>query len=210
MKYEKLLSKLRPTLEHGSPIEECMDGTRQNILGIISNWLANADAPNILWLKGHPGLGKSAIAASVIEQLRESKRLGSSFFFKREQAGAMTTNALWRTIACDLARRYPSIRQHLVAVLEVDEDIPSITNMDKLFQQLIRGPLLKNGNMQVGRSPVIVIDALDECGGIEGQSSPHRKSVIRTLKSWSELPRLIVAGGPNSIRLALTSTHCSS
>ncbi|KIM32665.1 hypothetical protein M408DRAFT_312837 [Serendipita vermifera MAFF 305830] len=41
----------------------------------------------------------------------------------------------------------------------------------------------------IGSSPVVVLDALDECGGLDGQRSDHRRNLLRTLKSWSRLPR---------------------
>src|SRR5271154_4269398 len=103
-----------------------MEGTRQDILGRINTWMLNLDAPNILWLKGHPGVGKSAISASVVERLGAAKRLGSRFFFQRQAATSMTTSALWRTVAYDLARQYPTMRKHLLAALKEDETIPAI------------------------------------------------------------------------------------
>jgi hypothetical protein len=116
-----------------------MDGTRQDILARIDAWAAKIDAPNILWLNGHPGVGKSAITSSLVENWRSSGRLGSSFFFRRERANVMTPNALWRTAAYELGRRYPSIRKHLVAALNANETLPSTSNPDALFCQLIRG-----------------------------------------------------------------------
>jgi 2-phosphoglycerate kinase len=63
-----------------------MEGTRQDILKRIDAWTTDFDAPNILWLKGHPGVGKSAISARVVERLGAAKRLGSRFFFQRQAA----------------------------------------------------------------------------------------------------------------------------
>jgi hypothetical protein len=57
-------------------------------------------------------------------------------------------------------------------------------NLDHLFHQIIQDPL-ENSE---GILPVIVIDALDECGGLEGRHSQHRKNVLRTLRTWSKLP----------------------
>jgi len=161
-----------------------MPGTRRDIFSRIDDWAENFEAPNILWIKGHPGIGKSAIASSLVENLRDSKRLGSSFFFRRERATVMTPKALWRTVAYDLARQYLAIRRHLVSELEADEAILSTINIDKLFHHLIHGPLVAGGEI----FPVIVVDALDECGGLDGQHSDERKALMRTLSSWSRLP----------------------
>ena len=142
-----------------------MEGTRQDILARIDGWAMNTDGPNILWLNGHPGVGKSAITSSLVENWRSSGRLGSSFFFRRERATVMTPNALWRTVAYDLGRRYPSIRKHLVTVLNANETLPSTSNPDVLFRQLIHETVTAS---ECESLLIIVVDALDECGGVDG------------------------------------------
>jgi len=167
---DAILSKLKvPDLECGPHTMQCMEGTRRHILRNVGAWTVDFNAPNILWLKGHPGVGKSAIAASIVEQLKVARRLGSRFFFQRQRATSMTTYALWRTAAYDLAREYPSVRKQLVAALKADETIPTTFNVDNLFSLLIKGPFLEGQGISVEILPVVVIDALDECGGLEGE-----------------------------------------
>jgi hypothetical protein len=165
-----------------------MEGTRRDILERIDTWAVDFDAPNILWLKGHPGVGKSAISASVVERLGAAKRLGSRFFFQRQAAASMTTSALWRTVAYDLARQYPTMRKHLLAALKEDETIPAIVDAEKLFRRLIEQPILASEEMPPKRLPVVIIDALDECGGLDGQDSEVREDLMRTIGCWSHLP----------------------
>jgi hypothetical protein len=189
-----------------------MDGTRRDIFARIDDWVGDPGAPNILWIKGYPGIGKSAIASSLVERLRLSKRLGSSFFFQRERSTVMTPNALWRVIAYDLARQYTSIRRHLAAALEADETIINAVNIEKLFRHLIQEPLMASKEIPVERLPIIVIDALDECGGLDGSHSDDRNNLMRTLESWSRLPggyKLVVTSrGENDIeRLFSTVSH---
>ena len=188
-----------------------MEGTRKDIFASILAWASDFDAPNIFWLKGHPGVGKSAIAASLVERLHESKRLGSKFFFQRERASVMTPNALWRIVAYDLARQYPSIRTRLLATLKENEGIQTSANIDSLFRQLIREPLMTSEEIPAENLPVIVLDALDECGGLEGQYSDHRVSLVRTLRLWSSLPKtfkLIVTGrGETDIEKFFATTN---
>ncbi|KIM24753.1 hypothetical protein M408DRAFT_75414, partial [Serendipita vermifera MAFF 305830] len=167
--------------------EMCLEGTRRDILQNIRSWAADLEAPNILWVNGYPGVGKSAIASTIVEELRSSNRLGSSFFFQRERADTMTPNALWSKVAHDLARRYASIRKHLITTLNENENLPTSPNVDALFRQLIYEPLMES-DIPTEKLPVIVLDALDECGGIEGWRSDHRKKLTLTLKSWSSLP----------------------
>jgi hypothetical protein len=163
-----------------------MEGTREDILKAIDDWIADLDAPqNILWLKGYPGVGKSTVASSVVECLRGAKRLGSYLFFQREKSTVQTSDALWRSIGFDLSQRYPNVRNHLVKKLADDRDIPMTANIDNLFRQIIQEPL-ENSD---GILPVIVIDALDECGGLDGKHSQHRRNILRTLSAWSHLTR---------------------
>ncbi|KIM24258.1 hypothetical protein M408DRAFT_243234 [Serendipita vermifera MAFF 305830] len=167
----------------------CLEGTRLDILQEVRSWSEDLDAPNILWINGYPGVGKSAIASTIVEQLRSSNRLGSSFFFQRERASAMTSNALWRTVAHDLSQRYSSIRRCLITALNANESLLTTPNVYGLFRELIYEPLMKSDEIPIEKLPVIVLDALDECGGIDGRRSDHRKKLMRTLKSWSSLPR---------------------
>jgi hypothetical protein len=210
---DAILAKLKPSnLECGPRVAECMDGTRRDIFARIDDWVADPGAPNILWIKGYPGIGKSAIASSLVDRLRLSKRLGSSFFFQRERSTVMTPNTLWRVIAYDLARQYTSIRRHLAAALEADETIISAVNIDKLFRQLVQEPLLTSREVPVQKLPVVVIDALDECGGLDGSHSDDRKNLMRTLASWSRLPEgyklVVTSRGEHDVeRLFSTISH---
>lgn len=184
-----IIAKLKPAdLECDSHVTECMKGTRPNILEEIESWAADLEAPNILWLKGYPGVGKSAVSTSLVERWRLSGRLGSSFFFRRESANKMTAIALWRKVAYDLSRRSPSFRVHSVAALNLNESLLSISNVDTLFFHLIQEPLVACDDITVETLPIIVIDALDECGRLDGRYSEDRKGLIRTLSTWSSLP----------------------
>lgn len=52
-----------------------------------------------------------------------------------------------------------------------------------LFSQLIEAPLLASDD-----APIVVVDALDECGGLDGRHSDNRKDLMRTVAAWSGLP----------------------
>jgi len=43
----------------------CMEGTRSDILDKIESELKRVDSPNVIWIRGSPGVGKSALAASI-------------------------------------------------------------------------------------------------------------------------------------------------
>lgn len=187
---DEILAKLKPiNLESELKVEPCLEGTRQDVLEELRLWAMDLDAPNILWINGYPGVGKSAISATIIEEWRSSNRLGSSFFFQRERATIMTPDTLWRMVAHDLAQRYSIIREHLVTSLNANNNIKNSSNVDAVFLQLIQKPLTASANISPRKLPIIVLDALDECGGVEGWRSEHRSGLMRTLKRWAELPR---------------------
>ncbi|KIM23652.1 hypothetical protein M408DRAFT_77303 [Serendipita vermifera MAFF 305830] len=176
-------------MELSCPVRECMEGTREDVIATVLDWVVDYNAANIFWLKGHPGVGKSAIATSLVEKLRRSERLGSSFFFQRAKADSMTPNALWRIVAYDLAHRYPKMGKHLIAALEKDESLVTIANSDELFRGLVQTPIMADKDINEETAAVVVIDALDECGGLDGRHSTHRINLMRTFKRWSTLPK---------------------
>jgi hypothetical protein len=102
-----------------------MEGTREDVFTEIDAWIDDLDQPNILWIKGFPGTGKSAIAMSTMDRLTRSCRLGSAFFFKRDNATQKTAPALWRSVASDLAHHYPYLRSVIVRKLRDHEVDPS-------------------------------------------------------------------------------------
>ena len=85
-----------------------------------------------------------------------------SFLFDRTQSTMITTDSLWHVVACDLARLYPSFHQHLVK----HNKEHSSPDIDRFFKNLIETPLSSLDDVPCEELPVIVIDALDECGGL--------------------------------------------
>jgi hypothetical protein len=213
-KDEKWLDKLEPQgLVRGRPTAECMDGTREDIMAKIDEWCDDLGASsNILWISGFPGVGKSAIARKLATRLKSSHRFGSSFFFQRELAAVQTPVNLWRTIAFDLSHEYPSARSVIVTKLKDGEIDLENTDAGELFGSLVEGPLEHSVDIPSGRSPVVVIDAVDECGGLEGSRSKHRTILLQGMKAWTRLgPRfkLVVTSRPeDDISRALSAISC--
>ncbi|CCA77067.1 hypothetical protein PIIN_11052, partial [Serendipita indica DSM 11827] len=168
--------------------QECQPGTRAEILAECEAWSKNPDAPNVLWIKAAPGAGKSTIASTLVTTLGIKKtRLGSSFFFRRQETATTTASALWQGIAYDLAR-HPTIRKYLADKMRNEEIDLTTPNIDILFQQLVEKPLSKIGNLSQDQLPVVIIDALDECGGLVGTRSTEFRQLLQTLTAWSRLP----------------------
>ena len=178
---ERLLSDLKP-VRIRTHVAKCMDGTREDILGEIHGWLSDNGAPNILWLSGSPGAGKTAIAATLVSNLREEQRLGSFFSSKRGDADRGDPASLWRTVAYDLTRFNSALRKEVLVALTSGKVDTAGADIESHFWHLIQRPL-KNTEGNSSRLPVVVVDALDECD----PQSESRTVLLGTLRNWSLL-----------------------
>lgn len=161
-----------------------MQGTRTDVIALINSWIDDINSPNIFWLKGAPGAGKSAIAATMVAQLRDRHRFGSRFFFKSGHDTLSNPIHLWRTFAADLAKFHPYLRTKIIEALKDQRVDPTEPDIKAHFQRLIKEPL-QSAVQSLSRYPVLVIDAFDECATLE----PHRRILLGTLKQWAEVPR---------------------
>ena len=153
---------------------------------------------SMVWIRGSPGVGKSALVASIAIRLEDQKRRVMPFRFDRTESATITTNALWRAVACDLARFYPSLRPHLTQGIQGH----SSSDIDRLFKSLIEEPLSAlDDDVPREELPVIVIDALDECGGLRHDASEidDFEGLTRTLKRWIQVDHL------NKFKVIITS-----
>ena len=91
-----------------------MEGICSDILQAIETEVKNTSSHNMIWIRESPGIGKSALTASILTQLQDQNRHVISFRFNCTQSITITTESLWRIIACDLVYLYPSFHQHLV------------------------------------------------------------------------------------------------
>jgi broad-specificity NMP kinase len=112
-----------------------MDKTRQDILAKTNGWIGNLDAPNILWVSGHPGVGKSTIASTLVNSLGASHRLGSSFFFARDNPTLAIPASLWCSVAYDLAQLYPVVLRVVLDKLHEQEVGVNTANISMLFRR---------------------------------------------------------------------------
>jgi hypothetical protein len=107
----------------------------------IHCWLEDRKAPNILWLSGSPGVGKSTIASTLESDLRGSGRLCSYFFFKRGDVALSDPANLWRTVAFDLAQRNAPIADKVIKNLEEGKVDPTRQDIRSHFTWLIEDPI---------------------------------------------------------------------
>jgi len=165
-----------------------MEGTCSDILQAIETEVKNPSGHNMIWIRGSPGVRKSALAASILTQLQDQNRHVISFLLDHTQSTTITTDSLWRVVACDLACLYPFFCRYLV---KHDKEHGS-SDIDHLFENLIETLLSSLDDVPCEELPVIVIDALDECGGLRHDSSmmDNYEGLLCMLKRWVQADHL--------------------
>ena len=131
----------------------------------IERWLTGEQEQHVFWLNGLAGTGKSTIAQTLAETTFADGKLGASFFCSRDFADRSNLQAIFPTIAFQLAYQYPSFRRELLRVLRARPDVGR-ESLCSQMEKLLVGPL-KASRV----STLIVIDALDECKDEEPASA---------------------------------------
>ncbi|KAJ7809367.1 hypothetical protein B0H14DRAFT_3881006 [Mycena olivaceomarginata] len=143
------------------PEPACHPGTRTATMEELHSWSTDTSTEStILWLHGCAGAGKSAIAQMFAKSLQTEGRLGASFFFQRGHSKRGTWHSLIPTIAYQLAISVTELLLLIQQAVEGDKLIVGRA-LAIAFQALLVEPLKKLSNLQ--RTPVIVLDGLDEC-----------------------------------------------
>ncbi|KAK7046416.1 polygalacturonase 3, partial [Favolaschia claudopus] len=188
-----------PGLHRVHPIPRCLGGTREQALEVIASFAASRDSRNILWITGHPGCGKSCVVCSAVERLKETaaSNYGASFFFQRDDGNFTAPSTMLRSICADLCEN----SDFLMALNdELGSRTPDFatTSIMAQFRRLIYNPLQVFANDgENGRSLVIFIDGIDECGGLTHSHSRDAKKILSMIHDWANLPP--------SLRLVVTS-----
>ncbi|KAL5313288.1 hypothetical protein ACEPPN_019021 [Leptodophora sp. 'Broadleaf-Isolate-01'] len=142
----------------------CLPETRVDLLQEIYGWADGKDGQDeqrIFWLNGLAGMGKSTISRTVAHEYNEQKRLGASFFFSKGGGDAGHAGMFFTTLAVQLARNVPSLRQYICEAAKNRNDIASLS-LSEQWRQLVLSPL-SNLHSQSCQTYIIVLDALDEC-----------------------------------------------
>ena len=119
----------------------------------------------MFWLNGLAGTGKSTIAQTFAKTSFADGKLGASFFCSRDFADRSNLQAIFPTLALQLAYQYPGFRNGLVQVLRTRLHVER-ESLSSQMEKLIVGPL-----KVTDISTLIVIDALDECKDEEPASA---------------------------------------
>ncbi|KAB5593576.1 hypothetical protein CTheo_2965 [Ceratobasidium theobromae] len=139
----------------------CTEGTRTAILSSMDEWSHDPNAPDLYWMDGMAGTGKSTIACSFSKALERRKQLAASFFCTRSSPECRQVGRIIPTIAYQLARYSIPFQGALCEILGNEPDIAT-RNVAKQVERLLKEPLDKV-KWAIPDDLVVVIDALDEC-----------------------------------------------
>ena len=152
----------------------CLKGTRKEILLQFENRLIDEQDQHVFWLNGLAGTGESTIARTIAEMSFADGKLGASFFCSRDFEDRSNLQAIFPTLAFQLAHRYPPFREELLSVLRANPDI----GQDTLCSQMER----------------LIVDALNEC-----EDSEPASAILSILSRYvDQIPRVkfFITGWP--------------
>lgn len=140
--------------------KRCVDGTRQELLREIKEWVEGIGDARVkektgFWLQGLAGTGKSTVARTVAEDLYDAGYVVASFFFRRGEEGRSSTDLFVTTILRQLAG-YPELFEPLIKRFNETETGAKL--LAREWRRLIKEPLDSISHRMV----VLVIDAVDE------------------------------------------------
>jgi WD40 repeat protein len=176
----------------------CLENTRVDLLKDIYHWgEAESEEHTIYWLNGMAGTGKSTIARTVARKYQDEGRLGASFFFERNGGDLSNASKFFTSIALQLGRKSPSLRQSICNTLTKIADIASQAMRDQ-WQHLILNPLVTCSKDDPDHSfYVLVVDAIDECA-----DENHIHIILQLLAEAQSLPnrmlRIFITSRPET------------
>ncbi|KAJ7120777.1 hypothetical protein C8R44DRAFT_877115 [Mycena epipterygia] len=152
--------------EQRFPPPQCHPNTRIAVQNAIQAWANEGDqAPRVMWLCGPAGAGKSAVAQTMAEKWATEGTLAAAFFFAKWRVGGSAGESLFPTIAYQFTQQIPQLRTAIGVAMEAD---PAICICRKTIEEQARALLinpLKQMDVGVRKSYLVIIDGLDECNG---------------------------------------------
>ena len=137
----------------------CFPGTREQYIADITNWVTESVNPpsSMYWMRGPAGVGKSAIAQTCAEKLKESGHLGAAFFFTVNKHS--NPSHLFTTIAYQLATMLPDYRASIDERISRDKTLVK-KKIPSQFKSLFVEPIKELGSREreLNRKPSSSMD----------------------------------------------------
>lgn len=173
---------------HNNVLEQMLEGTGNWIKEepLYKAWI-NEEEP-ILWIFGGPGAGKSFLSSKIVSNLLDLHAQDSDhparisvgyFYIKESDERLRSVNAIFKSVALQLANDNPVYKKHVVNVCESRDRIGTAkSTWQNLFLDFF-------GSQQNADSAAfVVIDGLDEAPKAE------REMFLELLRSLEDYPSL--------------------
>ncbi|GAM42231.1 WD repeat protein [Talaromyces pinophilus] len=118
----------------GQREEECLQGTREDLLHKVKEWAVLPEGKSMFWLNGLAGTGKSTISRTVARNFQKQGLLGASFLFKRGEGDRGNAARFFPTIARQLLTGIPELRN------AIQQMSAKVTMTFKLFYNNCHAP----------------------------------------------------------------------
>ena len=100
-----------------APRNACTKNTRKALLDKLQVWADDETTTKVYWLNGMAGTGKTTIAYSFSEILREKVSLGGTFFSSHLRVDTSDVRCIIPTISFQLAHYFPSLSHVIMDVV---------------------------------------------------------------------------------------------
>ncbi|KIK66400.1 hypothetical protein GYMLUDRAFT_157563, partial [Collybiopsis luxurians FD-317 M1] len=144
----------------------CSPGTRIHVLASVEQWAIslNPFSASGYWISGMAGTGKSTIAMSICQNLKNKGLLAGSFFCSRQIPECRDYRLIVPTLSYQLAKFSGAFATALKNILTRDLDLATKRPVEQVEYLLVEpwnavSDMFKKAHF----IPVFVIDALDEC-----------------------------------------------
>lgn len=193
------LQKLREILDPRSFEARIAEKTtgffgREWLFDALQSWLDNSTS-RMFWLKGSPGIGKSAFASKLAHQRRSAVVGFVMCDFQDRKAPEESAREAICTLAFQIASRLPDYRLKLLHELRVDKSKIVNRSADDLFEFLITEPLNRSGKIPESTRLCLVIDGLDEAGD-SNADNPLAKLLVKHAGRLPEWLGILVTSRP--------------
>ncbi|KAL0945352.1 hypothetical protein HGRIS_000850 [Hohenbuehelia grisea] len=181
--------------------DECLEGTRANILDTMESWMLDVASPQVFWIKGFAGKGKSTITKSLARRADEKHVLGGSFFCFRNDTVRRNPKYIIPTLAEQLCTHFPECSQRFYEAIEKNPGV-GLHSLADQFALLIRHPF-EAAIAASSHSTLLVIDALDEIDEHPTQPSAFVSALLTDVRTIPRMKLLISSRPEYPIRTEL-------
>lgn len=143
---------------------------------------STTQCPQILWLSGTPGAGKSVLSAFIVQHLRSLEVNCQFYFFRHGNQDRRSLSGLLKSLALQLASQLPVYRRRLIKLAETG------FNAQKAESRVLWQKLFVQSLFDIGVSVPFywVIDGLDEA------DSPQTLLSLLSALSSADVPVRVI------------------